>query len=169
MKFNEKGEELPDPTPVAVTAPFKPAESMQQMIARLVSREVSAAAARHGFETVDEANDFDVEDEEFPETKYEVLGDERLEESHRSIVDSRAARAALERAKNRGARRNGRRPGEAPSTKPDGGQHQPPGSGRDDRGLRGSPGDQHLAGSQDPAGGSAQTHDGRPTRIGGSR
>lgn len=157
MKFNERGEELPDPTPVEVPAGFKAPESIQSMIARLVRTHVSDAAQRQGFESVDEANDFDVDDEEFPETKYEVLGDERLEEAHRSDVDSRAARKIVARAKARSerARRDAGHSGEAPGTKPAGGQHEPPGSGGPDRRQRGSSGDVDLDRGKGTQGGSA--------------
>lgn len=157
MKFNERGEELPDPTPVEIPAGFKEPESIQSMIARLVRTHVSDAAARHGFETVDEANDFEVEDEEFGETKYEVLGDERLDEAHRSAVDARAAARAIARAKARAerTRRNAGHQGQAESTERAGSQHQSPGPDRDDGRQRGSSGDGHLAGSQSTKGGSA--------------
>lgn len=161
MKFNERGEELPDPTPVEVPAGFKEPESLQSMIARLVRTHVSAAAERHGFETVDEANDFEVPDEEFPETKYEVLGDEQLEERHRAIVDTRAAKLALAKRAARGAWRNGPSARGAQSTKqPDSQdvQHRPEtGSG----GLRGSSGGGHIRPSGGAAGGSGQTAEGR--------
>jgi len=161
MKFNEFGEELPDPTPVEVPAGFKEPESIQAMIARLVRTHVSDAAQRHGFESVEEANDFDVADEEFPETKYEVLGDEQLEERHRAIVDTRAAKLALAKRQNRGTWRNGpgaRNPqGTKQPDSQDVQQRSQDGSG----GLRGSSGGGHIRSSGGTAGGSGQTPEGR--------
>jgi len=157
MKYNEHGEELPDPTPVEIPAGFKEPESIQQLIARLVRVHVSDAAARHGFETVDEANDFDVDEEEFPETKYEVLGDERISEEHQRAIDARNAAKIVARAKHRGerTRRNEGRAGEASSTKQANSQHASPGSSDRDPGQRGSSGNGHMAGGSGTQGGSA--------------
>lgn len=61
MKYNEKGEEIPDPTPIRVTpkvriTPNKLAE-FQMML-----RTASYLAKNEGYETLEESEDFDVEE-----------------------------------------------------------------------------------------------------------
>lgn len=61
MKYNEHGEEIPDPTPIRTTpkiriTPNKLAE-FQAML-----RTASYLAKNEGFETLEESEDFDVED-----------------------------------------------------------------------------------------------------------
>lgn len=64
MRYNERGEEMPDPTPIALPVGFQRPPTIDELYARLVhdpavQRELSDA----GFETEEEANDFDVPDE----------------------------------------------------------------------------------------------------------
>lgn len=63
--FDKEGRELPDPDPVEVPihmrTPFE--ETMEQMMMRLL-RQASMEAARNGDETFEEANDFEIDDEE---------------------------------------------------------------------------------------------------------
>lgn len=59
------GKEYLDPTPVAVPVGFGRPESLQETIRRLVRTEVSRGASQAGFESFEEANDFDVDDDEF--------------------------------------------------------------------------------------------------------
>lgn len=74
LAFNDKGEEMPDPKPMEVPAGLKRPETMQERIRRLVKTELSQVAARQGMETLDEANDFEVEDDSAEDfmTNYEV-------------------------------------------------------------------------------------------------
>lgn len=73
MKFDDKGRELPDPTPIEVPAGFKRPETLAEQIRRLVRHEQFAAAmGRPHAETFDEANDFEVDDDgELPVTRHE--------------------------------------------------------------------------------------------------
>lgn len=96
MRFNEKGQELPDNTPVEMPAGHKRPESIQDMIRRLVRTDVSAAAERAGAESFEEANDFEVEEDDaelFP-THHEL---------HEEVVDEtlRVKREAAARRANR--------------------------------------------------------------------
>lgn len=63
-KLNERGQEVPDPAPVAIPAGFARPESMAETIQRLVRGSVSRAAREQGLETFEEAEDFDLDDEE---------------------------------------------------------------------------------------------------------
>lgn len=62
--LNERGHEVPDATPVAMPVGFRKPESLQDQIQRLVRNELSARAASQGMETFEEADDFDVGDDD---------------------------------------------------------------------------------------------------------
>lgn len=64
MKFDEKGRELPDPTPMELPSGFRAPESLESMIARMVRGRISQLANDEGMETFEEANDFELGDEE---------------------------------------------------------------------------------------------------------
>lgn len=73
-KFDSLGREIPDPTPVEVPLRVLQAfESLQDQIRRTIRMEMSRAAGEAGQETFEEADDFDVDDEE-PElvSAYEI-------------------------------------------------------------------------------------------------
>lgn len=78
MKFDERGRELPDATPVALPLGAKRPESLTQQIRRMIRTEMSGQAAADGNETFEEANDFDVQedDAELGVTQYELMADE---------------------------------------------------------------------------------------------
>lgn len=74
MRFDELGRELPDPTPIEVPLGMRRPETIQQMMARLVSSEISRSAEKAGFESHKDAFDFDVDDDdELPFTGHELL------------------------------------------------------------------------------------------------
>lgn len=76
MKFNEQGQELPDPTPLEIPAGMQRPESLTEQIRRMVRTELSGRAVEGGFESFEEANDFRIPDEDpdMVETKYETVG-----------------------------------------------------------------------------------------------
>lgn len=57
------GMQVPDPTPVEMPLGFERPESLESMLVRLV-HQVSRGQADIGEESIDDANDFDVDDEE---------------------------------------------------------------------------------------------------------
>jgi len=61
-KYNDKHEEIPDKTPIALPLNYSAPEPLEQMIARLI-RQQSALAPARGQETFEESDDFDVEDD----------------------------------------------------------------------------------------------------------
>lgn len=72
MKYNSLGQELPDPTPVALPIGFEKPEPLNSVIQRLVRTEVSQAADQKGMETFEEANNFNTgEDDPEPLTAAE--------------------------------------------------------------------------------------------------
>lgn len=62
MRHDEKGREIPDPTPVAMPAGMSKPESMQDMIRRFVRLEASRMAENSGYESFEEADDFEPDD-----------------------------------------------------------------------------------------------------------
>lgn len=81
IQFDELGREIPDPRPLAVAPGTCQPESIQSMLERLVRNHLSRQAVDEGNESFDEANDFEVDDEDFddPLTKYEEMGLEVVE------------------------------------------------------------------------------------------
>lgn len=71
MKYDKDGNELPDPTPVALTVK----QRMQLDRYELIKRQILSAIARDADlqheESFEESQDFDVEDDDQPMTQYE--------------------------------------------------------------------------------------------------
>lgn len=75
-KYDEEGREIMDPTPVAIPAGFKPPETIEEKILRLVrAREIQAQLEAQGLETFEDAEDFDVDDDFDPATPFEMVFD----------------------------------------------------------------------------------------------
>jgi len=73
-QYDYLGREKPDPRPVEVPIGRGRAESLADQIKRLVRENLSQVAAREGYETLEEADDFDIDDEEGELlTSYEVV------------------------------------------------------------------------------------------------
>lgn len=73
MKYNEKGEELPNPVPVAPPIGYKKQPSMVEMIRNMVrSEQLRHAAEKSGHESFEDADDFDVGDDIDPKAPYEA-------------------------------------------------------------------------------------------------
>lgn len=67
------GFEIPDPTPMAPPIGYKRQPSLAEQIREMVrSEKLAQEAAAAGAETFEEADDFDVEDDEFPASPYEM-------------------------------------------------------------------------------------------------
>jgi hypothetical protein len=73
IKRNKQGHELPDPKPIAPPVGWKKPVPIQERIAKTVREELSRMAEEKGMETFEDADDFDVpeEDSDF-ESPYEL-------------------------------------------------------------------------------------------------
>lgn len=72
-KFNDKGHEILDPTPIALPVGMSKPESLESKMRRFIRTEFSRQAQDQGMESFDEANDFDMDDEaDLPLTRYEA-------------------------------------------------------------------------------------------------
>lgn len=72
VRFTEKHEEILDPTPMALPAGMKKPESLHDQIRRLIKSErLQQALEQAGYETEEEANDFDTGEDLDPSTPFE--------------------------------------------------------------------------------------------------
>lgn len=105
MALNEKGQEIPDRTPVAIPVRFRGArDSLQEQIRRAVREEISRGVAQAGGESFEEADDFDVDDDPEIKSPYEV--DEDLPKWD----EKQRRQEAVEEAERKLARRNRKNP-----------------------------------------------------------
>lgn len=71
--YDEFGREIPDSRPVAVPAGWERPLSLHDQIKRFIRAQMSQDAAAAGDETFEEADDFDIDDEDpLPVSMYEV-------------------------------------------------------------------------------------------------
>lgn len=82
--FDEDGREVLDVSQVAVPLRFKAQENISQQVARLVETHLSVMAADQGYETFEDADDFDVGDDYDPQSPYEL--DEEPNYVHRTEI-----------------------------------------------------------------------------------
>lgn len=62
MRFDERGRELPDDTPVEAPLHWRRPPSLREMIQQHIRTEMSRQAMDSGFESFEDADDFDVPD-----------------------------------------------------------------------------------------------------------
>lgn len=68
-----------DATPVAIPMKFKRPETLAEQVRNVLRGEMSRYAENQGFESFEEADDFDVEDEYNPRSPHEMEIDQELE------------------------------------------------------------------------------------------
>lgn len=71
--LTEDGREKPDPTPIAPPVGYIRQPTMVDRMRELVRRELSSQAADQGFETFEEADDFEIGDDYDPRSPYEEI------------------------------------------------------------------------------------------------
>lgn len=72
MDFNERGQEIPDPTPVSLPHGWERPLSLHEQIKRFIRSEMSQQAQLAGEETFEEADDFEVDEDPDPLSQYEI-------------------------------------------------------------------------------------------------
>lgn len=92
--YDEVGREIPNKTPVAIPVGYHRPEPLESMIARMI-RAAGVNAGREGKETFEEADDFDVDDDEKLVSPYQF--NEMQEEN--LAIGKRDARTGAERDK----------------------------------------------------------------------
>lgn len=75
VRLDEFGREIPDSTPLRLPAGFKRPETLAEQVQRLVRTHISRMAEEEGYETFEDADDFEVDDEFDPSTPYEMFFD----------------------------------------------------------------------------------------------
>ena len=89
--LNAAGQELPDPVPMSPPVGYKPPDDLYVMIDRLIrSRDLMAALAREGYETSEEADDFEVDEEydpRFEPTIYEEYFEAKAKRARQTSLD----------------------------------------------------------------------------------
>lgn len=90
-RLNEKGQEVPDPTPAAVPIGFRHQLPLAERIKRMVRNELSVAAQERGAESFEEANDFEVGDDDDP------IGQKYLDEDDEFTPNDPHVKEAMER------------------------------------------------------------------------
>lgn len=73
VRQDEFGREIPDPTPLSIPLRMRHVSDSQHvdMVTRIVQRELSRHAAENGHETLEESDDFEI-DENDPLSAYEL-------------------------------------------------------------------------------------------------
>jgi len=98
---DERGREIPDPVPTAPPIGYVPGPSLGDTIQRLLKHQLMAqAAAAEGFDTFEEAEDFDIPDDPIdPETPYEEQFDPIEAAARRGLLDDEFRAGVLARRK----------------------------------------------------------------------
>lgn len=89
MPLNEQGQEVPDDTPLFLEVPgLRPVTQIDD-IQRMIREEFSRIARENELETFEDANDFDVEDDDFPVSPHEYTEDtQRADEEAFELLKS---------------------------------------------------------------------------------
>lgn len=95
----QNGKEQNDPRAMVIDANLERPPTLQEQIRRIIKTDLAIQAQNQGYETFEEANDFNIdgEDDE-PPTKYEVMTDELPLNGNSSLVDEEPENAADDEA-----------------------------------------------------------------------
>lgn len=164
MKYDGQGRELPDPTPIEIPAAMRRQESVNDMMRRMISQELSKHAASMGAETEEEANDFDVDDDvELPYTRAELLS-MQLEvtadgDGKDASGDGEEHGANQDRSGTRASERDGPGSGEDDESEDDSDSEADDGRGASDRNRGGKGRDARSKDGAKPRGGRTRRED----------
>lgn len=101
QRYNEKGEEVPDPRPVEMPLGFRRPRDLHEMVMEAVrQQEWSRRMQAEGFETEEEANDFAVEEDD-PDVQFSKaeIAMQMAEERPREKEELLSAETALREAR----------------------------------------------------------------------
>lgn len=88
MPLNDKGQEVPDQTPIVIRMPSKVISHWDD-VRSFIKRELSGAAAAAHVESFEEANDFDIDDDPPIPSRWEYSADQ--EEADRQTIQEHLA------------------------------------------------------------------------------
>lgn len=116
--FDEFGRQIPDNTPVEVPIHIRRVDPREEVITRLIRRELSARAGEVGYETLEESDDFDVDDlEDVDAVSAYELNDMQADAPFEERVDSLPAKQAGQDSPAKS--RDGRQPAEPAEKSPE--------------------------------------------------
>lgn len=69
--LDDKGREIPDPVPMGIPVGLKRPPTLQEQIKAMVRTQLSQQMQQQGYETFEEAEDFDVDDDFDPKSPWE--------------------------------------------------------------------------------------------------
>lgn len=75
-RLDERGHEILDDTPVAIPVRLTRPPTLTEQMRQVIRGELSRAAAAEGYETFEEADDFDVDDDFDPQSPWEMNFDQ---------------------------------------------------------------------------------------------
>lgn len=76
--YDDKGQFYPDPTPIAPPIGYVEEPSMFDRVRQMIRQDASIRAQAEGFESFEEADDFDIEDDIEPFSPYELITEQRV-------------------------------------------------------------------------------------------
>lgn len=71
-RLDKDGNEILDPTPVALPVRFQRPPSLVDDVRRLVAQEMSRVAMDQDFDSFEDADDFDIDDDDQPRSRHEL-------------------------------------------------------------------------------------------------
>lgn len=74
----ENGAELNDPTPMVMDANLERPPTLREQIQRVIKSDLAIQAQYQGYESFEEANDFEIGEEDEIGTQYEIMPDENI-------------------------------------------------------------------------------------------
>lgn len=84
--MDEQGREIPNPNPIVIYLPGGPVSDFDR-VRELIRRELSIEAERAGMESIEDANDFDVDDDMFPVSPHEYAEETELADREALAVE----------------------------------------------------------------------------------
>lgn len=135
-QYDKKGREIPDSRPVEMPLNFRRPLSLNEQIQRMIREQLSQAADQQGFETFEESDDFDVDEEEEPESPHELTYAQEefgLKDLDQEVLDHPERKRGEVIGSENDERQDGKRGSEGDSNVDMGGNVDPPsGSARVD-------------------------------------
>jgi hypothetical protein len=75
-EFDELGRQIPDPEPIALPVGWVPEKSLRELLKEMIRDQLSDTAQNQGFETFEEADDFETDSDFGPVSDKELHGDQ---------------------------------------------------------------------------------------------
>lgn len=121
-KLDQDGREIPMATQPNIPVGFRKPETIAEQVARLVKREVSAAAAEAGMDTFEDYDDFDIDgmidDGSAFELEFDQLTGKEMYRAEKQFLDLQRAEFDRLAQELKAAQKKARRDAKQPASKP---------------------------------------------------